>query len=337
MIRVDGTGMFEVNYAEMRRGAGLGRLRHADDFEEIMSTHYGRMVVLDDKIIMFANPEDAAEYISFDLQAQGDGTKLRRRLPGERPPVFEHNGEQYFIVDSTSSSTPHVGLAGPDNWVKGQEQYAKGWIECFHAYQSPRPARDPLADREVHVLHPGRFRQGRLRGRRRRLRHLPVDVSGGVVRGGLQQHSSAERRAGGEVPGEADRQRTRFDPRDGDAGLRQLEEDAEKYNLKGVKLYTAEWNAGSRGFTLSRRGVQAVLREVQGARHQERPRPQGADDLAAGQGRVRRQGRRPSRRPATSSSTSSSSTWACRGSRTSASWRRRSPTSTPACRWSSAA
>jgi propane monooxygenase coupling protein len=27
------------------------------------------MVVLDDKIIMFANPEDAAEYIDFDLHA----------------------------------------------------------------------------------------------------------------------------------------------------------------------------------------------------------------------------------------------------------------------------
>jgi hypothetical protein len=26
-----------------------------------MSTHYGRMVVLDDRIIMFADPEDAAE------------------------------------------------------------------------------------------------------------------------------------------------------------------------------------------------------------------------------------------------------------------------------------
>ena len=39
-----------------------------DDFEEIMSTHYGRMVVLDDRVIMFANPEDAAEYIDFDLK-----------------------------------------------------------------------------------------------------------------------------------------------------------------------------------------------------------------------------------------------------------------------------
>jgi uncharacterized protein len=34
----------------------------------------------------------------------------------------------------------------------------------------------------------------------------------------------------------------RFDPREGEAGLRQLEEDAERYGLKGVKLYTAEWH-----------------------------------------------------------------------------------------------
>ncbi len=31
----------------------------------------------------------------------------------------------------------------------------------------------------------------------------------------------------------------------------QLEEDAKKYNLQGVKLYTAEWNDGSRGYTLA--------------------------------------------------------------------------------------
>ena len=36
-------------------------------FEEISSTHYGRMVHLDDRTLLFANPEDAAEYIGFDL------------------------------------------------------------------------------------------------------------------------------------------------------------------------------------------------------------------------------------------------------------------------------
>ena len=42
----------------------------------------------------------------------------------------------------------------------------------------------------------------------------------------------------------------RFDPRDGDLGLKQLEEDAKRYGLQGVKLYTAEWNNGSRGWRL---------------------------------------------------------------------------------------
>ena len=41
-------------------------------FEENMSTHYGRMIHEDDRTIMFANPEDAAEYIGFDLQASND-------------------------------------------------------------------------------------------------------------------------------------------------------------------------------------------------------------------------------------------------------------------------
>ena len=38
-------------------------------FEEISSTHYGRMVHLDDRTLLFASPEDAAEYIGFDLTA----------------------------------------------------------------------------------------------------------------------------------------------------------------------------------------------------------------------------------------------------------------------------
>ena len=42
----------------------------------------------------------------------------------------------------------------------------------------------------------------------------------------------------------------RLDPREGEAGLKQLEEDAKRYNLQGVKLYTAEWHNGSRGWRL---------------------------------------------------------------------------------------
>jgi propane monooxygenase coupling protein len=36
-----------------------------------MSTHYGRMIHEDDRTIMFANPEDAADLLGFDLRARG--------------------------------------------------------------------------------------------------------------------------------------------------------------------------------------------------------------------------------------------------------------------------
>jgi len=69
MIRVDGPEKIDFDFEEIAEALGWQDFG-ADDFEEIMSTHYGRMVVLDDRVLMFANPEAAAEYISFDLQAQ---------------------------------------------------------------------------------------------------------------------------------------------------------------------------------------------------------------------------------------------------------------------------
>jgi propane monooxygenase coupling protein len=45
----------------------------AADLEESMSTHYGRMVHEDDRTIMFANPEEAAEYLGFDLKPVSAG------------------------------------------------------------------------------------------------------------------------------------------------------------------------------------------------------------------------------------------------------------------------
>jgi propane monooxygenase coupling protein len=71
MMRVDGEGMFEVVYADVDEAAGEepGWFNSAE-FEESMSTHYGRMIHEDDRTIMFANPEDAAEYLGFDLVAR---------------------------------------------------------------------------------------------------------------------------------------------------------------------------------------------------------------------------------------------------------------------------
>jgi propane monooxygenase coupling protein len=70
MIRVDAIGKMEVVYDEISEALGEEPgFFDAAQFEENMSTHYGRMIHLDDRTIMFANPEDAAEYIGFDLTA----------------------------------------------------------------------------------------------------------------------------------------------------------------------------------------------------------------------------------------------------------------------------
>jgi propane monooxygenase coupling protein len=66
MIRLDGESRIEFDFAEIAEALGWDDFGN-DDFEEIMSTHYGRMVVLDDRILLFANPEDAAQYIGLDL------------------------------------------------------------------------------------------------------------------------------------------------------------------------------------------------------------------------------------------------------------------------------
>ena len=70
MIRVDAIRRMDFVYDEISEALGEEPgFFDAAEFEENMSTHYGRMIHEDDRTIMFANPEDAAEYIGFDLTA----------------------------------------------------------------------------------------------------------------------------------------------------------------------------------------------------------------------------------------------------------------------------
>ncbi len=70
MIRVDAVGRMDVNYDEISEALGEEPgYFDAAEFEENMSTHYGRMIHTDEATIMFANPEDAADALGFDLTA----------------------------------------------------------------------------------------------------------------------------------------------------------------------------------------------------------------------------------------------------------------------------
>jgi len=67
LVRVDGDRMLEFDCNEIAQELGIEDEEYGPyQFEIEMSTHYGRMVRLEDKILFFANPEDAAEYLGFD-------------------------------------------------------------------------------------------------------------------------------------------------------------------------------------------------------------------------------------------------------------------------------
>jgi predicted TIM-barrel fold metal-dependent hydrolase len=158
--------------------------------------------------------------------------------------MYEKDGEKYFVVDSHL----HHWDARPENWVEGKEEYAKGWIECFHAYQGLGPPETHWTIEHFYKATVDEFEQN-------------VFVDGHVDVGVFQSTYLREWYANGfntidqnaellgRFPGKL-LVNGRWDPREGEAGLRQLEQDHARYGFKGVKLYTAEWREGSRGWTL---------------------------------------------------------------------------------------
>src|SRR5436305_8188687 len=171
--------------------------------------------------------------------------------------MYERDGEKYFVVDSHL----HFWDASPENWVQGREQYAKGWIECFHAYQGLGPPEThwPIEKfmkyteedfvRDV-------FEQGYVDVGIFQSTYLKDWYTDGFNTA-EKNATLAEKHPGRLIVN------GRFDPREGDAGLEQLEEDAKRYHLKGVKVYTAEWYNGSRGWSLTDPEAQRFLEKCQ--------------------------------------------------------------------------
>lgn len=60
MIRIDGQGKLEFDMNEISEA--LGRAMDPYTFQVEMSTHYGRMVLFEDRIVLFGRMEDALAY-----------------------------------------------------------------------------------------------------------------------------------------------------------------------------------------------------------------------------------------------------------------------------------
>jgi predicted TIM-barrel fold metal-dependent hydrolase len=159
--------------------------------------------------------------------------------------MYEKDGETYFIVDSHM----HYWDASRANWVPGRERYAKGWIDCFYGYHQLGPPEahwdyEKYLKIDEQTLMRDVFENGHVDVaifQSTYLRDWYVDGFNTAAR----NHVLTQKHPGKFITN------GRFDPREGDAGLRQLAEDAQTYDLKGVKLYTAEWHKGSRGWSLA--------------------------------------------------------------------------------------
>ena len=67
MIRIDADNKLVFDLAEIQEALGDSDEFTSYDFQIEMATHYGRMVADDETVTLFANPEDAAEELGFDL------------------------------------------------------------------------------------------------------------------------------------------------------------------------------------------------------------------------------------------------------------------------------
>src|ERR671914_47399 len=171
--------------------------------------------------------------------------------------MYEKDGEKYFVVDSHC----HYWDASRENWKPGQEQYAKGWIDCFYGYHQLAPP-ETHWDYE-HYLKVSEedfvrdmFEEGYVDVAIFQSTYLTEWYSTGFNTA-AQNHALTEKYPDKLITN------GRFDPREGDAGLKQLEEDAKRFNLRGVKLYTAEWYQGSRGWSLKSPESQRILEKCQ--------------------------------------------------------------------------
>ena len=158
--------------------------------------------------------------------------------------MYEKDGSKYFVFDSHL----HFWDASPENWVKGHEEYAKGWIECFHAYQGLGPADthwplEKFQKYSVEDFEKDVFKEGHVDFAVFQSTYLKQWYTKGF--NDIEQNAALLDRFPGKLIVNG-----RFDPREGEAGLEQLRADHAKYGLKGVKLYTAEWREGSRGWKL---------------------------------------------------------------------------------------
>jgi predicted TIM-barrel fold metal-dependent hydrolase len=156
--------------------------------------------------------------------------------------LYEKDGEKYFVVDGHI----HFWDASPENQ---RNIHGRQFIDCFYGYQtalSPEEYIWPLEKFEKYseedIMH-DLFEIGYVD----KAIFQPTYLTDFYVNGfnTTEQDAVLQEKYPDKfiVNGS-------FDPRDGELGMEAFEKLVDKYNLQGVKLYTAEWKGESKGWDL---------------------------------------------------------------------------------------
>ncbi|MEU9064269.1 amidohydrolase family protein [Streptomyces sp. NPDC048430] len=157
--------------------------------------------------------------------------------------MYSKDGENYFIVDA------HVALwdARPENQLN---IHGKQFIDCFYDYHRNLSPESELWPYEGDFLYYGGERLMKdlfVEGYVDHAIFQPARL-GAFYRNGFGQTEESFALAR-RHPDKLTYNHS-WDPRYEQKGLDQLRRDAERFQLKGAKLYTAEWKGDSRGYKL---------------------------------------------------------------------------------------
>ncbi len=156
--------------------------------------------------------------------------------------MYTVDGQEIFIIDGHM----HLWDARPENW---RNEYGEAWIRCFYDYHSGLSPDEYVwsfeemcyygEDRLINDL----FLKG----------YVDVGIFNSTYlrefyKNGFNTHE--QNYALKEKYPDRFILTGSFDPRDGEAGLDAFRQMVEEYPIQGLKLYTAEWRNGSKGWSL---------------------------------------------------------------------------------------
>jgi hypothetical protein len=156
--------------------------------------------------------------------------------------MYSKNGENYFVLDA------HIALwnARPENQ---RNIHGKQFIDCFYDYHRNLSPESEVWPYEDFLYQGGErlmqdiFADGYVDHAIFQPAALPAFYNDNF--GQTEEAFALAQRHPDKLT-----YNHCWDPRFGEDGLKQLREDAKRFNLKGAKLYTAEWFGDSRGWKL---------------------------------------------------------------------------------------